>query len=238
MHKTKMPKIKFDILTLFPDFFYSPLKASLLGKAISKSLLEVELHDIRDAAADPHHSVDDTPYGGGEGMVMRVDVLAKALGKVRREDSYVILLDPAGTTFTQKKVAEIANKENIILVCGRYEGVDQRFKDLFVDEEISIGDYVLNGGEAASLVVLEAVSRLIPGVIGKEASHEKESFSEFEIEGEKQMLLEYPQYTKPAEFQGLKVPEILLSGDHKKIESWRLEEAKKKTKLKRPDLNL
>jgi tRNA (guanine37-N1)-methyltransferase len=233
-----MSKIKFDILTLFPDFFSTPLKISLLGKAVDSGLIEVEAHNIRDSATDPHHSVDDTPYGGGEGMVMRVDVLAKSLEKVTngKDKPYVILLDPAGGLFNQKKAQELTSKQNLVLVCGRYEGVDQRFKSLFVDEEVSIGDYVLNGGEAAALVVLEAVSRLVPGVVGKEASTKTESFSEFTVDGEKEILLEYPHYTKPVEFRGQKVPEILLSGDHRKIQEWRLEQAKEKTSAKRPDL--
>ncbi|MDP2671394.1 MAG: tRNA (guanosine(37)-N1)-methyltransferase TrmD [bacterium] len=232
-----MPKLRFDILTLFPQFFASPLKESLLQKALAKDLLEINLLDIRDFGEGPHKKVDDSPFGGGEGMVLRVDVLSKALSSVKRtKNSQVILLSPGGTRLTQKLAAELVQKEQLILVAGRYEGVDQRFTDLFVDQEISIGDYILNGGETAALVVLETVARLVPGFVGKEKSTQQESFSVFELEGKKQMLLEYPHYTRPAEFQGQKVPEILLSGNHEKIKKWRHETAFEKTKKVRPDL--
>ena len=230
-------KINFDILTLFPDFFTDPLESSLLGKAINKGIIEVALHDIRSSAEDKHASVDDKPYGGGEGMVMRVDVLSRALEKVKKNSSgKVILFDPTGVRFDQNLASKLAMERGLILVCGRYEGVDQRFKDLYVDLELSIGDYILAGGELAALVLVETISRLIPGVLGKESSATSESFSLFSTNKGKKVLLEYPQYTKPAIFNGRSVPSILLSGNHEEIRKWRLSQALERTKKSRPDL--
>ncbi len=238
---TKMSKLKakirFDILTLFPDYFVSPLKASLLGKALEKGLLEINTYNIRSSASDKHGSVDDSPYGGGVGMIMRVDVLSEALEKVKgKRKVKVVLLDPGGKVFNQALAASFAKEKELILVCGRYEGVDQRFKDLYVDEEVSVGDFVLSGGEVAALAIAEATSRLIPGVLGKTASLEKESFSLFSTQKGPKKLLEYPQYTRPEVFRHSTVPDVLLSGNHEKISNWRLTKALERTKKLRPDL--
>ncbi|MDZ4224981.1 MAG: tRNA (guanosine(37)-N1)-methyltransferase TrmD, partial [bacterium] len=188
--------MRFDILTIFPGFFESPLKCSLIGKALLQKKLSVYLHDIRAFATDRHKTVDAIPYGGGAGMVMKPEPLVAAVESVpRQEKSLRILLSPKGTLFDQKMAKELAQKDQLILVCGRYEGVDERVKELAIDEEISIGDYVLNGGEAAALVIVEALVRFIPGFMGNEASVQRESFEEG--------LLEHPQYTRPAEFRGL-----------------------------------
>ena len=228
--------MNFDILTLFPDFFISPLKESLVAKAIETGKISVETHNLRDFSDLPHKQVDDTPYGGGAGMVLQPDVLAKAVKKIRKPNSLVVLTDPAGVRFDQALANKLSQQENLLLIAGRYEGVDQRFKDKYVDLEISIGDYVLNGGEVACLVILETISRLIPGVIGTQESLDFESFSSQEIEGKTQTLLEYPQYTRPVEFEGEKVPKELLSGNHAEIKKWRLGKALEKTKKLRPDL--
>ena len=221
--------MQFDILTIFPEFFESSLKASLLGKGLSDKKFSVRLHNIRDYTEDKHHSVDATPYGGGAGMVMKPEPLVKALEAIPKAKKCLrILLTPCGSLFNQKTAERFGRMDQLIFVCGRYEGVDERVQELAIDEAISIGDYVLNGGEAAALVILETVVRLIPGVIGNEASLSQESFS--------QGLLEYPQYTRPPEFRGLKVPEVLLSGHHKEIESWRQKQRRIRTLEKRPDL--
>jgi len=208
--------VRFDVLTLFPDFFLSPLKISLLGKAIEAGKLSVFLHDIRQWATDKHRTVDDLPYGGGPGMVMKPEPLVAALEAVR--DSSLkgrrIYLSPKGRHLRQQDLKGYLNWEQIVLLCGRYEGIDQRVIDHSIDEEVSVGDYVLAGGEAAALVFIEAVTRLIPGVLGNEGSLEEESFTTGS-------LIEYPHYTRPEEFRGLRVPEVLLSGDHQKIREWR-----------------
>lgn len=219
----------FDILTIFPEFFTSPLKVSLLGKAIQDKKLSVAVHNFRDFAQDKHQKVDDIPYGGGPGMVLKPEPLVRAIRAVpRKQKSLCVLLSPRGALFNQQKAKEWAGLDQLLLICGRYEGVDERVKELVVDEEISIGDTILSGGEAAALVVLDALVRLLPGVVGNEASLEHESFS--------QNLLEYPQYTRPAEFEGLKVPDILAGGHHKEIEKWREAKALELTKKRRPDL--
>ena len=221
--------MRFDILTIFPDFFESPLKCSLIGKALTQKKLAVHLHDIRAFAVDKHKTVDDIPYGGGAGMVMKPEPLVEAVESIpKQEKSLRILLTPKGRLFNQKAAQELALYDQIILVCGRYEGVDERVKELVIDEEISVGDYVLNGGEAAALVILETLVRFIPGFMGNASSIQQESF-----EGG---LLEYPQYTRPAEFRGLKVPEVLQSGHHQEIEKWRHEQALRITQERRPDL--
>ncbi len=224
--------MKFDIVTLFPEFFSSPLETSLLKKAVEKKLLEINPVNLRNYSRLPHKQVDDTPYGGGAGMVLRADILAEAVKDLKKPSSLVILPDPGGKVFDQELAGKLSQETHLIFVCGRYEGVDQRFKDNYVDLEVSLGDYILNGGEAASLVILESVARLIPGVIGNEQSLQSESFSDKPLG----KLLEYPQYTRPEEFEGKKVPEVLLSGNHKKIEEWRQEVAMEKTKKIRPDL--
>lgn len=228
--------MKIDIISLFPEFFTSPLQESLLSKAIENNIIDVQIHNLRDFGQGIHKQVDDTPYGGGAGMILKADVLAQAVNKVKNPQTTVILTDPAGQVFNQKLAKKLATKEHLVLIAGRYEGVDQRFKDRYVDMEISIGDYVLNGGEAAILVLIETVTRLIPGVIGKSESLESESFGQFDPSDQNKTLLEYPQYTRPAEFEGQSVPETLLSGNHGKIKKWRLEQALEKTKKLRPDL--
>ena len=232
---------RFDIITLFPEFFASPLESSLLAKAAKKGLLKIKVHDLRTFGLGPHQQVDDRPFGGGPGMVIRADVLATCLRKLTLEAEegkkpYVILLDPSGTTLTQKKATSLLIKDWVILIAGHYEGVDERFKQIFVNEEISIGDYILSGGETAALVLLEVVARLIPGFVGKRESTEKESFNKVTVEGQEKTLLDYPVYTRPEDFEGKKVPGVLTSGNHEKIRQWRLEQAIAKTKLKRPDL--
>jgi tRNA (guanine37-N1)-methyltransferase len=221
--------MKIDILTIFPDYFTSPLKQSLLAKAGEKGLADIKLWDIRDFAKDRHKMVDDEPYGGGAGMVMKIEPLCDCLREAEktRGAGYKILLSPQGRVFSQQTAFSLSNEEHLIMICGRYEGVDDRIHG-FIDDEISIGDYVVMGGETAVLVITEAISRLIPGVVGKEESVNNETFADG--------LLEYPQYTRPAEYEGAKVPDILLSGDHKKIREWRLYHSMLKTYKKRPDL--
>ncbi|MDO8494163.1 MAG: tRNA (guanosine(37)-N1)-methyltransferase TrmD [Deltaproteobacteria bacterium] len=234
-----MSNLQFDILTIFPEFFDSCRGISLFGKALKEKKFALNIHNIRDFTHDKHHKVDDEPFGGGAGMVMKPEPLVEAiesvrLGSVTRgsmtlpKKSRTILMTPRGALFTQSKAKELAECEQIILICGRYEGVDERVSELAVDEELSIGDYILNGGEAASLVVMDCVARLLPGVVGNASSLADESHTDG--------LLEYPQYTRPAEFRGLKVPEVLASGDHKKIVQWRRQQAEEITKKRRPDL--
>ena len=220
--------ISFEIITLFPQFFASPLEESLLGKAQSNGLMKVRIYDVREFATDKHRTADDYPYGGGVGMVLKPEPVVEALEAIEKEDKTVrILLTPQGTPFSQKKAEELAQVDQVVLVCGRYEGFDERIRH-FVDLELSIGDYVLNGGETAALVVLETVSRLVPGVLGKHESTIHDSFANG--------LLEYPQYTRPENFRGYGVPEVLLSGNHRKIENWRHREALRRTFERRPDL--
>jgi len=210
--------------------FHSPLNFSLLKKAQEKELIEIDLHDIRDWAEDKHNMTDDAPYGGGCGMVMKVEPVERALAAVKRAEvqSLVLLMTPQGETFNQKIATRLAEEKHIIIICGRYEGVDERIREHLADREISIGDYILTGGELSALVVIDAVSRLIPGVLGNDASTATESFS--------QGLLEYPQYTRPADYKGWTVPDVLVSGNHAQIERWQRIEAIKRTWLRRPDL--
>jgi tRNA (guanine37-N1)-methyltransferase len=211
--------IKFDVLSIFPEMFSSPLNFSLLKKAQEKGLLNICLHDIRNWANDKHKMTDDAPYGGGCGMVMKVEPVEKALAAIRspEDDSLIVLMTPQGETFNQKIAAQLAEKKQIIIICGRYEGVDERIREHLVDREISIGDYILTGGELAALVLIDAVSRLIPDVLGNPESTLGESFSH--------NLLEYPQYTRPAEYKGWMVPDVLLSGNHAQIELWHKHES-------------
>ena len=218
--------MKFDILTLFPEMFEG-IKESIIGKAIEKNLIEVNTINIRDFSKDKHKKVDDTPYGGGAGMVMKPDVVYDAYTSIKSENAKVIYLSPKGKILNQEKVKELSKERHIILLCGHYEGIDQRVLDEIVDEEISIGDYVLTGGEIPAMVLIDSVSRYVEGVITKE-SVEEESFSNG--------LLEYPQYTRPAVFLNRKVPDILLSGHHENIRKWREEESLRITRQKRPDL--
>ncbi len=221
--------MRIDILTIFPGIFESPLRESLLGKAIAAGVLDVRVHDIREHGIGRHRQVDDEAYGGGPGMVMRPEPIFAAVEALGPGDKRVILLSPAGRRLDQALVRELAREPWLVLICGRYEGVDERVVEGLPAEELSIGDYVLSGGELPALVVLEAVSRLVPGVIGREESHERDSFGP---EG----LLDHPHYTRPAEFRGMRVPEVLLSGNHAAIERWRREAALEKTRRNRPDL--
>jgi tRNA (guanine37-N1)-methyltransferase len=218
--------MKYTILTLFPDLVRPWTEESIVQKAIQKGLIEVDIRDIRAHTEDKHKTVDDTPYGGGAGMVMRVDVVVRAIEAAGPADE-VILLTPAGRPLTQPLVEELAGKSHLVLVCGRYEGIDARVEH-FVTREISIGDYVLMGGELGALVILEATARLLPGVIKEAESHRQDSFTTG--------LLDYPHYTRPPVFRGLAVPEILTSGHHAKIAEWRRKQALKRTKARRPDL--
>jgi tRNA (guanine37-N1)-methyltransferase len=220
--------MRIDVVTLFPDLFDAPLRTSLLGKAIEVGRIQVAVRDLREHGLGKHRSVDDEPYGGGAGMVMRPEPLFAAVEAVRQEGSHVVLLSPRGTRFDQAMASRLAEGEHLILVCGRYEGVDQRVADHLADEEVSIGDYVLAGGEVAALVVIEAVVRLVPGVVGNPESLRAESHAAG--------LLEYPQYTRPAEFRGWKVPDVLVSGDHGAVERWRSQRAEELTRERRPDL--
>jgi len=217
------------VLTLFPEMFPGPLGVSLAGKALTSGLWELEARDIRDSATDRHRSVDDTPAGGGPGMVLRADVLAAAIDAADIDHSRPrLLMSPRGRPLTQSRVKELAAGPGPLVVCGRFEGVDQRLIEARLLEEVSIGDYVLSGGEIAAMALIDACVRLLPGVMGKQASGEDESFSEG--------LLEYPQFTRPQEFEGRGIPEILISGDHAKVAAWRKAEAEALTRARRPDL--
>ncbi len=218
--------MKFDVLTLFPEMF-EPLKYSIIERACKQNLLNINLVNIRDFSKDKHKKVDDTPYGGGAGMVVRPDVVYDAYQSVKSEKSKVIYLSPQGKKLDQDKVQELAKEQHLILLCGHYEGIDQRVLDEIVDEEISIGDYVLTGGELPAMVLIDSVSRYIEGVLSKDSTKE-ESFS--------QGHLEYNQYTRPEEFLGIKIPEVLTSGNHKNIEEWRRKSSLVNTLLKRPEL--
>jgi tRNA (guanine37-N1)-methyltransferase len=219
-----------EVLTLFPRMVAGPLAESILGKAQEKALLRVRVTDIRDYATDKHHVTDDIPYGGGAGMVMKPEPLVSAIedARSRLPDARVILMSPQGAPFTQAKARELSRIPSLILVCGRYEGVDERVLR-YVDEELSLGDFVLTGGEVPALAVVDAVARLVPGVLGNADSAVTESFAE---DG----LLEGPHYTRPPEFRGVKVPEVLLSGDHARIAKWRADQALERTRSRRPDL--
>ncbi len=222
--------MKFDILTLFPTMFEGPFGESILKRAAEAGLIDIRLHNIRDYAVDKHRTTDDYPYGGGAGMVMKPEPLAACIEKVAedRPAARVILTSPQGRPFNQALAAELAREEELLIICGRYEGVDERVRELFVDDEISLGDFVLTGGEIAAMLIVDAVSRLIPGVLGSDESAAGDSFSDG--------LLEYPQYTRPPVFRGVAVPEMLLSGNHQEIARWRRHMALERTRLKRPDL--
>jgi tRNA (guanine37-N1)-methyltransferase len=223
--------MRFDVLTIFPDLFGSFLRQSLIGKALASGLFSVNLTDIREFTADSHRTVDDRPFGGGPGMVLKIEPLHAALEGIGAAEPTPgcrrILLTPAGQRLDQAKVGRLAEQDRLVLICGRYEGVDHRLTE-FIDEEISVGDYVLSGGEVPAMIVIEAVSRLIPGVLGKAESAEEETF--------RQGLVEYPHYTRPRDFKGLVVPEVLLSGDHQTISRWRRRQALLRTVDRRPDL--
>ena len=227
-----MAKMRFDVITAFPEFFPSPLNTSLLAKALKKELFQVFVHGLRKFGIGRHKEIDDRPFGGGPGMVLRVDSLANCLKSIFKETNnkkvkpYVVLLDPAGSAFNQPKAKKLAKKQHLILVCGHYEGVDERFKKLYVDEEISIGDFVVTGGEIPAMLIVDAVTRLQIGVL-KQKVIEIESFSP---------LLEYPQYTRPEIYKNISVPKVLTRGNHKKILDWRNKTSIKKTSTLRPDI--
>ena len=242
---------RIDVLTILPDFFVGPFGVSLVAAAVAEGRVDLRVHDLRDWATDRHRSVDDAPYGGGAGMVMRADVWVNAAEAVWNdlpadatrgaeaapegmryvaggERPRTLVLTPRGRPLDQALVRELAAEPRLVLCCGRYEGIDERVHDLVATDEVSIGDYVLSGGEVPALVLIEAVTRLVPGVIGREESHERDSFEDG--------LLDHPHYTRPAEFRGMRVPEVLLSGNHAEIERWRRESALEKTRRNRPDL--
>jgi len=215
--------MKIDVITLFPKMFESPFNESMIKRAVDNKILKLKIHNLRDWALDSYGTVDDKPFGGGVGMLIRPEPVYKALEEVKKEKvkkRRIVLMSAKGKRLTQKKVEELSKYDNLVLLAGHYEGFDQRIVDHMVDEEISIGNYVLTGGELASMVVVDAVSRLMPGVLGKDESSQVESWSEVEIDNKKVRGPEYPQYTRPREFMGHEVPEVLLSGDPKKIKEW------------------
>lgn len=227
--------MKAHVFSALPEVLSSPVDSGVLKRAREAGALEVVVHDLHALSHDPHHKVDDCPYGGGPGMVLRVDVVAHAIESVfpgpaerLKDDVPVILLTPQGERFDQATAAELAGEETLVLICGRYEGVDERVREHIASREISLGDFVLAGGEIAAAAVIEAVARLLPGVLGNEESLEEESFA--------RPLLEYPQYTRPAEYRGWEVPDVLTSGDHGRIKEWREQQAVKRTRERRPDL--
>lgn len=219
--------MKIDILTLFPNMFEGVFQESILKRAIEEKKVEINLINFRDYTDDPHNKVDDTPYGGGAGMLLMCQPIFDCIESIRTEDSYVIMLTPDGVPYKQKTAYDLSKKKHLILICGHYEGFDDRIRSI-CDAEISIGDYVLTGGEIPAMVLVDSITRLLPGVIN-ERSHIEDSFNE-------NYLLDYPSYTKPRVFRGMEVPEVLVSGDHQKIDCWRREESIKKTQIRRPDL--
>ncbi len=220
--------MKIKVLTIFPEFVKSFFNTSLIKKAVEGGIIDVRVLDIRDFAFDKHKVVDDRPYGGGEGMVLKPEPISKALESVLEDNSYVIYLTPRGEVFNGDIAKELSQKEDLIFLCGRYEGVDERVIEKYVDREISIGDFILNGGEVAAMAVIESTVRFLPGVVGKEESVKNESFENF--------LLEPPVYTRPASFMGMDVPEVLRSGNHREIKKWKLKRSILETKKRRPDL--
>ena len=220
--------MKIDVLTLFPAMFVGPLDESIIMRARKAGLLDLKIHQLRDWTQDRHKTVDDRPFGGGPGMLMKPEPLFAAVENIRRESTKVILLTPSGRKFSQAIARELADQKDLLFVTGHYEGFDERVRENLADDELSIGDYVLTNGALPAMVVVDAVTRLLPGVLGDDESSRDESFS--------QGLLEYPQYTRPAEFRGMKVPEVLLSGNHAEIEKWRCEQARLRTNAVRPDL--
>lgn len=222
--------MKFDILTIFPGMFRGPLEESILKRAQEKRLVEIAVHDLRKWTRDKHNTTDDRPFGGGPGMLMKPEPIFEAVEDLKRDapGARVVLLTPQGRKFNQEVAHELAQQKHLVLVCGHYEGVDERVRTALVDDEISIGDYVLTNGALAAIVVVDAVARLVPGVLGHADSAKDESFTSGG--------LEYPQYTRPAEFRGMKVPEVLVSGDHAAIARWRAEQSRQRTRERRPDL--
>jgi tRNA (guanine37-N1)-methyltransferase len=220
--------MKIDVLTLFPAMFAGPLDESIIKRARDQGLLDLKIHQLRDYTHDKHKTVDDRPFGGGPGMLLKPEPIFEAVEKIARETTRVILMSPSGRPFTQAIARELAQLDDLLLVTGHYEGFDERIREHLADDELSIGDYVLTNGALPAMVVVDAVTRLLPGVLGDDESSNEESFTSG--------LLEYPHYTRPAEFRGMKVPEVLLSGNHAEIAKWRAEQAKLRTKERRPDL--
>lgn len=224
--------MRFDVLTLFPEIFQGYLGQSLLNRAIQGHLVDVRLHDIRDWARDKHHTIDDRPFGGGPGMVMKVEPIVECVEAIRGQEpdpGHLVMLTPQGRRLDQPAVERLAQHQRLLLLCGRYEGFDERIRQILQPEEISIGDFILNGGEVAAMTIIDTVIRLIPGVLGDERSSVEDSFS-----GEER-LLEFAQYTRPREYRGLEVPEVLLSGNHQEIARYREENSKQRTRARRPD---
>ncbi|HEX5221689.1 MAG TPA: tRNA (guanosine(37)-N1)-methyltransferase TrmD [Verrucomicrobiae bacterium] len=220
--------MKIDVLTLFPAMFAGPLDESIIKRARQAGLLDLQLHQLRDWTHDRHKTVDDRPFGGGPGMLLKPEPIFEAVESLKREKTRVVLMSPSGRKFDQGIARELARQEHLLIVTGHYEGFDERIREALADDELSIGDYVLTNGALPAMVVIDAVTRLLPGVLGDDASSSEESFSHG--------LLEYPQWTRPAEFRGMKVPEVLQSGNHAEIAKWRAEQAKKRTQEQRPDL--
>jgi tRNA (guanine37-N1)-methyltransferase len=222
------PELKIDVLTLFPAMFAGPLDESIIMRARRTGLLDLKIHNLRDYAHDRHKTVDDRPFGGGPGMLLKPEPIFEAVEAIARENTRVVLLSPAGRVFNQAVAREYAQRDDLLLVSGHYEGFDERIREQLADDELSIGDFVLTNGALPAMAIIDAVTRLLPGALGDDASATEESFS--------QGLLEYPQYTRPAEFRGQTVPEVLLSGNHAQIAKWRAEQARKRTEARRPDL--
>ena len=220
--------MEIDILTLFPRIFEGPLDESILKRARERELVQVRIHNLRDYTQDKHHVVDDKPYGGGPGMLMKPEPIFEAVETLRRADTCIVLMTPQGQSLTQQRAQAFAQKPHLLILCGHYEGVDERVREALVHEEVSIGDYVLTNGALAAAVLVDAVVRLVPGVLGDDESAQQDSFSGG--------LLEGPQYTRPPEFRGMRVPEVLLSGDHGAVAVWRAEQSRKRTQERRPDL--
>lgn len=220
--------LRVDVITLFPGMFYGPFGESILKRAVDRGIVELNVVDLRDYTDDPYRTVDERPFGGGAGMVMKIEPLDRAVQDLKTEKSQVVLMTPQGKPFQQSDAVNLANAEHLIIICGHYEGVDERVRESLVDLEISIGDYILTNGNLAAMVVTDAITRLIPGVLDGQETLDDESFN-----GD---LLEYPHYTRPRVYKNMEVPEVLLSGNHAKIKDWRLEQAKQRTKERRPDL--
>ncbi len=232
-----MKSTKFEVFTLFPDFFNSPFSQSILGRAITKRLVKINLHNIRDFALDARKTVDDAPYGGGAGMVLKVDVLVKALESLKKNSKnkpFVVVLDPKGKIYNQKLARKLAERDEIVIFCGRYEGIDERFTSYWASEIVSVGDYILSGGEPAALIIIDSIARLKQGSLGNKNSAGTESFS---TEGTSlNAVFDFPVYTRPESFRGKKVPKVLLSGNHKEVASWRRKESLRLLRKRRPDL--
>ena len=224
----------FDVITIFPEFFHGPFNFGVIRRGREEGLVEIRVHDLRDFTSDRHRTVDDRPFGGGEGMVFKPEPIFKAVEAVRQtEQAEVVVLSAAGKRFTQAEALRLSKASQVVVICGRYEGIDERIIEHLATAEISVGDFILSGGEIAAVVVVDAVTRYVPGVVGKEESILRESFSDPAAETQ---LVEHPHYTRPVEFRGWQVPEVLISGDHKAVREWRLQAALKKTEKNRPDL--